>query len=361
MSSGTIIRVVTSDRKSLLKSLSQRLNTKKTSSRLRRPRTKKRRRPKQAAIEVIPVNEVPDVIGGDYDDYDIVDYIYEYDDIGPRPAAPVAAPPPPPPPPSQDRVIPVFGLHNHDKYSASPVLLHDHPPPNHHNQPHHKPGGYHVSVDTPSFRYNIEQYGEAPSYGHYEPPPQPSYGHYEPPPPPKYGHYEPPPPSYGHYERPPPPNYDHYKPPPPSYGHYEPPPPPQYGHYEPTYKYGHSEHHSPKYSHDAPPPPKYSHHEPPPTYDPYIPKYHEHQVLKHHGGPYRPKFGYPKPIPHQAYQAHHPYPPPQHDPYPPPPPPPVYHEPHPPVYNEPPQHPHSESLTIHGGVFVKILLIDYHN
>ena len=78
--------------------MSQRLKTRKTSSRLRRPRTKKRRRPKQAAIEVIPVNEVPDVIGGDYDDYDIVDYVYEYDDVGPPPEAPIAAPQPPPPP-----------------------------------------------------------------------------------------------------------------------------------------------------------------------------------------------------------------------------------------------------------------------
>ena len=81
---------------------------------------------------MIPVNEVPDVIGGDYEDYDIVDYVYEYDDIGAPPPAPISAPhapQPPPLPPQNDIVIPVFGPHDHDKYSASPVLLHDHPPP----------------------------------------------------------------------------------------------------------------------------------------------------------------------------------------------------------------------------------------
>ena len=252
---------------------------------------------------MIPVNEIADVVGGDYDDYDIVDYVYEYDDVAPLPAAP---PPPPPPPPPQNTVIPVYGLHDHDKYSASPVLLHDHPP-HPHRKPQYNHGGYHVSVDTPSFRYNIEQYGEAPKYGHYEPPP----------PPPRYGHYEPPPP-------------------PPVYGHYEPPsPPPKYGHYEP-------------------PPPNY-------VNDPYLPKYHEpeivpsHLVDHHHKGPYRPKFGYPKPIPHMSYQGHNPtyrshHPPPPHQ---------DHHEYHPyPLdevhhhhshYHEPHPHPRpSDSLTING-------------
>ena len=266
--SSAIVRVIYSDKKGNIKSLTRqtksklRKKPKKTSARLTRPRVKaaaklrkKKRRGKQSALEVIPVNEVSNVLG-DYE-YDYVDYIYDYDDIAPVVApAPPPVPPPHPPAPPADVVIPVYGLHDHDDYKAAPVLLHDHPKPHdhyhhkshhdHHNPYHHKSKGYHVSVDTPSFSYNIEQYGEPHHAEHgYHPPP------------------------------PPPPQYDHY-------------PAPQ-----------------PKYYQPAPPPHDY--HPPPPQHNPYA----------HHGEVYRPKFGYPKPIPHIPYQED-----PYRYPVPPPPPPP---------------------------------------
>lgn len=236
--------------------------------------------------------------------------------------------------PQNDVIIPVFGPNDHDPHHSVPVRIHeDHRPhsfghnkPHYNRNPHHtnkhhdkKPGYSHVTVETPAYRYNIENYGESHhGYGHQNRPkgaytPHVKHGYEE------QSNYRP---QFG-YPKKIYPEKPHYPPPKPYYPqpephypinpyHHQPPPSHGYPHQEEIFLTPYAPQPKPYYIQDPyhhyhPDPYPAQHHYPPkplpPLYHKIPPPIHEAVVVHQEAAPYQHRYGNYHRRPHPSY--HH--------------------------------------------------------